>query len=164
MVSFAWAASVEAIQANIEPGWIVDGVEALCAVLTVDRLIWAGNSEFGGICVLAGCHCGELLWLLLMFDRALEGRDALCLVENTPTRCRKRLATALPATKEKTMLECTRLILVTETAAYHFMDPFNSLVFPLDMYPPYINPDGPLHVSLADSQQNRLSKITLCAS
>jgi hypothetical protein len=67
VISFASAASVEAIQANIEPGWIVDGVEALCAVLAVHRLIGAWSSELGGIYVLAGYHCGVLL---LMVDGA----------------------------------------------------------------------------------------------
>jgi hypothetical protein len=40
VVSIAGAAAVEAVEANIEAGGVVDGVEALRAVFPVDRLCW----------------------------------------------------------------------------------------------------------------------------
>jgi hypothetical protein len=45
MVSIAGTASVEAVEANIEAGRVVDGVEALCAIFPVDRLCWARRPE-----------------------------------------------------------------------------------------------------------------------
>jgi hypothetical protein len=46
MVSVAGAASVEAVEANIEAGGVVDRVEALRAVFPVDRLCRAWRPEF----------------------------------------------------------------------------------------------------------------------
>jgi hypothetical protein len=46
MVSVAGAASVEAVEANIEAGRVVNGVEALRAVFPVNRLCWARRPEF----------------------------------------------------------------------------------------------------------------------
>jgi hypothetical protein len=45
MVSLAGAASVEAVEANIEAGGVVDRVEALGTVFSVDRLCWSWRTE-----------------------------------------------------------------------------------------------------------------------
>jgi hypothetical protein len=41
VVSIVGAAAVEAVEADIKAGGVVDGVEALRAVFPVDRLCWS---------------------------------------------------------------------------------------------------------------------------
>jgi len=46
VISFASTATIEAVEADVQAGWVIDAVEALCAVLTVDAL--------------CSCWCAEL--------------------------------------------------------------------------------------------------------
>jgi hypothetical protein len=55
MISIAGAASVEAVEADIEAGGVVDRVEALRAVFAVDRLGRAWRPELWRLLVLLSC-------------------------------------------------------------------------------------------------------------
>jgi len=46
VLPLASTAAIEAIEADIQTSWIIDAVEALCAILAID--------------VLSGCRCAEL--------------------------------------------------------------------------------------------------------
>jgi len=45
VIAFAGTAAVEAVEADIQARWVIDAVEALCAILTIDAL--------------CGCRCAE---------------------------------------------------------------------------------------------------------
>jgi len=45
VIAFAGTAAVEAVEADIQARWVIDAIEALCAVLTIDAL--------------CGCRCAE---------------------------------------------------------------------------------------------------------
>jgi hypothetical protein len=46
VIPFACTAAIEAIEADVQASWVVDAVEALCAVLAVDALCGCGCAEF----------------------------------------------------------------------------------------------------------------------
>ena len=52
VIPFASTAAIEAVEADVQTIWVIDTVEALCAVLTVDTL--------------GGCGCAELYMRLLV--------------------------------------------------------------------------------------------------
>jgi len=45
VISFASTAAIEAVEADVQTSWVIDAVEALCAVLAVDALCGCGCAE-----------------------------------------------------------------------------------------------------------------------
>jgi hypothetical protein len=60
MVSIAGAASVEAVEANVEAGGVVDRVEALGTVFSVDRLCGPWRAELWRMSILLSSLLGYI--------------------------------------------------------------------------------------------------------